>query len=93
MVPYCDDGGGVVAPPDTGDDTLPEEPVPQASPGIEQPEGGQPGVVIPAEEVPEALPAWSGWWWWIPVAALAVLLLILLLLLWRRRRREEEQSG
>ena len=89
-----DDGGGVVAPPDTGDDTLPEEPVPQASPGIEQPEGGQPGVVIPAEEIPEARPAWSGWWWWwIPVTALVVLLLILLLLLWRRRRREEEQSG
>ena len=89
-----DDIGGVVVPPDTGDDTLPEEPVPQASPGIEQPEGGQPGVVIPAEEIPEARPAWSGWWWWwIPVTALVVLLLILLLVLWRRRRREEEQSG
>jgi len=92
--PDTGDGGGGVVPPDTGDDTLPEEPVPQASPGIGQPEGGQPGVVIPAEEIPAAQPAWSGlWWWWIPVTALAVLLLILLLVLWRRRRREEEQSG
>lgn len=89
-----DGGGGVVVPPDTGDDTLPDEPVPQASPGIEQPESGQPGVVIPAEEIPEARPAWSGWWWWwIPVTALVVLLLILLLLLWRRRRREDTQLG
>jgi len=89
-----DTGDGGVVPPDTGDDTMPEEPVPQASPGTGQPEGGQPGVVIPAEEIPAAQPAWSGlWWWWIPVTALAVLLLILLLVLWRRRRREEEQSG
>ncbi|NLT98035.1 MAG: hypothetical protein GXW96_07810 [Christensenellaceae bacterium] len=89
-----DTGDGGVVPPDTGDDTMPEEPVPQASPGTGQPEGGQPGVVIPAEEIPAAQPAWSGlWWWWIPVTALAALLLILLLVLWRRRRREEEQSG
>jgi hypothetical protein len=88
-----DDGGGIV-PPDTGDDTLPEEPVPQASPGIEGPEGGQPGMVIPEEEIPAAQQAqFDLWWWWIPVTVLAALLLILLLLLWRRRRREEEQSG
>jgi hypothetical protein len=74
-----DDNGGVVV-PDTGDNTVPDEQVPQAGPDTAG-DTVQPGETIPPEEIPKAQP--SGFdWWWIPVAALTALLLLLLILLW-----------
>ena len=64
--------------PDTGDNTIPGEEVPQAGPDTEG--DVQPGTNIPAEEIPEAQPASASWWWWIPAAVLGVVLLLMLLL-------------
>ncbi len=78
------DNGNGEAVPDTGDNTIPGEEVPQANPNTDG-NAGQPDESISGEETPQAQPVPAFWWWWIPVAVLGALLLLLLLwlLLWR----------
>ena len=83
------DGEGV---PDTGDNTIPGEEVPQGGDTQLEDGDGQQGEPIPDEGIPVAQPAVSAfWWWWIPVAVLAAALLgLIIFLIFRRRKKEDE---